>query len=34
MREVVTDADGVWTTAIKSTVYENHQDVYAQECSL
>ena len=34
VREVVTDADGVWTTSIKSTVYENHQNVYAEECSL
>ena len=34
VREVVADADGVWTTSIKSTVYENHQDVYAGECSL
>lgn len=34
VREVVADADGVWTTAIKSVVYENHQDVYAAECSL
>ena len=34
LREVVADADGVWTTAIKGTVYENHQDVYAEECSL
>ena len=34
LREVVADADGVWTTAIKGIVYENHQDVYAKECSL
>lgn len=34
LREVVADVDGVWTTTIKSIVYENHQDVYAKECSL
>lgn len=34
MREVVKDADGVWTTKIVSTVFENHQDPYASECPL
>ena len=34
LREVVTDAEGNWTTSIVNTVYENHQDSYAGECSL
>ncbi len=34
LREVVTDADGNWTTKIVQTVYEAHQDTYASECSL
>ena len=34
LREVVTDADGNWTTKVVSTVYENHQDPYAAECPL
>jgi len=34
LREAVKDADGQWTTKIISTVYENHQDVYAKECHL
>jgi branched-chain amino acid transport system substrate-binding protein len=34
LRQVVADADGVWTTRIVSTVYQNHQDPYAQECPL
>lgn len=33
-RTVIEDADGNWTTRIDSTVYENHQDVYAGECKL
>ena len=32
LREVVKDADGVWTTRIVSKVYENHQDPYVGEC--
>ncbi len=32
LRKVVKDSDGVWTTKIVKTVYENHQDVYAKEC--
>ena len=33
-RTVVEDADGNWTTKIDEAVLENHQDVYASECSL
>lgn len=33
-RTVVEDADGNWTTKIDSTVFENHQDVYAGDCAL
>ncbi len=33
-REVVADADGVWTTAVRDTVLNMHQDVYAGECSM
>ena len=34
LREVVTDADGNWTTKVVATVYESHQDPYAAECPL
>jgi branched-chain amino acid transport system substrate-binding protein len=34
LREVVEDADGVWTTKIVDTVYQNHQDSYAGECKM
>lgn len=34
LRETVADDDGVWTTKTVSTVYENHQDVYAQDCKM
>lgn len=34
LREVVADGDGVWTTRIVDTVYENHQDPYAKDCKL
>ena len=34
LREVVADADGVWTTRIVDTVLTDHQDVYAQDCRL
>lgn len=34
LREVVADADGVWTTKTVKTVYENHQDPYAKDCKL
>jgi len=34
LREVVADADGKWTTKIAQKVYENHQDVYHNECKM
>ncbi len=34
LREVVTDADGNWTTKVVKTVFESHQDPYAAECPL
>lgn len=34
LREVVADADGTWTTKVVATVFENHQDTYAQECKM
>jgi len=33
-REVVADADGVWTTKAGEVVLDDHQDVYAAECSM
>ena len=33
LREIVEDADGNWTTKLASTVYENHQDPYVDECN-
>jgi len=33
-REVVADADGVWTTKVGEVVLDDHQDVYASECSM
>ena len=33
-REVVEDADGVWTTSVRETVLTQHQDVYASECNM
>ncbi len=33
-REVIVDDDGVWTTSVRETVLEMHQDVYASECSM
>lgn len=33
-REVVADADGVWTTTVGEVVLDDHQDVYAAECSM
>ena len=33
LREAVKDADGVATTRIVSTVFENHADAYAQDCT-
>ena len=32
--EVVDDGNGNWTTEIRSTVFENHQDTYAADCRL
>jgi len=32
--EVVADGDGNWTTEIRSTVLENHQDTYVADCHL
>ncbi len=34
LREVVADAEGVWTTKITDTIYTNHQDPYAAKCKL
>lgn len=34
LREVVTDADGVWTTKVVDTVYEDHVDSFAAECNM
>ncbi|WP_420403730.1 ABC transporter substrate-binding protein [Nisaea sp.] len=34
LREVVADADGVWSTKIVKTVLENHQDPYAKDCKM
>jgi len=34
LREVVADADGVWTSKITDTIYKNHQDPYASSCKL
>ncbi|MEZ5660764.1 MAG: ABC transporter substrate-binding protein [Burkholderiaceae bacterium] len=34
LREVVADADGMWTTKTVRTVYENHQDRFASECKM
>jgi branched-chain amino acid transport system substrate-binding protein len=33
LREAVKDADGVVTTKIIETVFENHGDAYAKDCS-
>jgi hypothetical protein len=30
----VVDADGNWTTKVVSTVYENHQDSFVDECKM
>jgi branched-chain amino acid transport system substrate-binding protein len=32
LREAVMDADGVATTKVIGTVFENHSDAYASEC--
>ena len=33
-REVVEDADGVWTTAIRKVILKDHQDPYAKDCKM
>lgn len=33
-REVVTDADGKWTTSVRDVVLANHQDVFASKCKM
>ncbi len=33
-REVVVDADGVWTTSVRGVALRDHQDVYAAECKM
>ncbi|KAA3623703.1 MAG: hypothetical protein DWQ08_11190 [Proteobacteria bacterium] len=34
LREVVADADGMWTVKTVETVFENHQDRYVGECAM
>ena len=34
LHEIVADEDGVWTTKIVQTVFENHQDSYAKDCKM
>jgi len=34
LREVVADADGVWTTKATKTVLQDHQDSYAGNCAM
>jgi len=34
LREVVKDADGTWTTKVVQTVYEDHVDIYADQCRM
>ena len=34
LREVVEDDQGRWTTRIASTVFTNHQDIYARDCKM
>lgn len=34
LREAVKDEDGVWTTKVVDTVYEDHVDSFASECSM
>jgi branched-chain amino acid transport system substrate-binding protein len=33
-REVVEDANGVWTTSIRDVVLKDHQDSYAKDCKM
>ncbi len=32
--EIVKDADGIWTKKVTATVFENHVDTYAADCSM
>ncbi|WP_371037808.1 MULTISPECIES: ABC transporter substrate-binding protein [unclassified Rhodosalinus] len=34
LREVIVDEDGVWTTKVVQTVFEDHQDSYAEQCNM
>lgn len=34
LREVVVDEDGVWTSKIVQTVFEDHQDSHAEKCEM
>ncbi len=34
LREVVTDADGNWTTSLREAVLTNHVDPYAKDCKM
>lgn len=34
LREVVVDDDGVWTTKVVQTVFDDHQDIYADQCKM
>lgn len=34
LREVIKDANGDWTTKVVATVYEDHVDPYASECTM
>lgn len=34
LREVVADAEGMWTVKTVSTVFENHKDPFASECPI
>ena len=33
LRESVKDSDGMFTTKVIGTVFENHEDAYAKDCS-
>jgi len=33
-REVIADADGVWTTAVRKVILKEHQDPYAKDCKM
>ena len=33
-REVVEDANGVWTTSVRDVVLKDHQDTYAKDCKM